>query len=178
MTVAACNAGDATVNDLIHFAEDRQPVPQCFRLDDLIGELLEPLQFELKSRGISLFRDVPGDLQITADRAMLCRAVANLLDNALEAMPHGGELVITACETDGCWDLEVADSGPGLPDQLQDRIFEPFISTKSHGTGLGLAVARSVAAAHHGSITAANCPEGGAAFTLRIPREQVREAAA
>jgi signal transduction histidine kinase len=93
-------------------------------------------------------------------------------------MPDGGELVITSCQTHAGWELEVADSGPGLPAHLSERIFEPFVTTKSHGTGLGLAVVYRVAELHGGAIAAMNCPEGGAAFNLRIPIRVPQEAAA
>jgi signal transduction histidine kinase len=71
----------------------------------------------------------------------------------------------------------VADSGPGIADGIRERIFEPFFTTKSDGTGLGLAIVFQIATAHGGWVEVANCPEGGAALTLVIPRHR-REAAA
>jgi signal transduction histidine kinase len=68
--------------------------------------------------------------------------------------------------------LEVADTGAGLGDEVKRRAFEPFFSTKSHGTGLGLAIVERIAEAHGGECLAQNCPDGGAAFTLRFPRKQ------
>jgi two-component system sensor histidine kinase HydH len=108
---------------------------------------------------------------------MLRRAVLNLVLNALDAMPDGGELVVTACSTERGFEVEVADSGPGIPGDALPRIFEPFFTTKSAGTGLGLAIVDRIAAAHRGEIAAANCAEGGAAFTLRIPRRLMEAAA-
>jgi signal transduction histidine kinase len=102
---------------------------------------------------------------------MLRRAVLNLVLNALDAMPDGGTLQITAVAAPSCVELEVADSGPGLSADVLPRVFEPFFTTKQGGTGLGLAIVSRIAEAHGGSITATNCPEGGAAFTLRIPTE-------
>jgi signal transduction histidine kinase len=101
---------------------------------------------------------------------MLRRAVLNLLLNALDALPAGGELMLTACQTKAGLEIEVADSGPGVPAPIVERLFEPFFTTKGSGTGLGLAIVERIAAAHGGRATVANCPEGGAAFTLIIPQ--------
>ena len=65
--------------------------------------------------------------------------------------------------------VEVLDRGPGLPANLEDSIFEPFISTKDSGTGLGLSICRRIVEDHGGDISAANRPEGGAVFTIRLP---------
>jgi two-component system sensor histidine kinase HydH len=100
---------------------------------------------------------------------MLRRAVLNLSLNAIDSMPKGGELVITAFDGPRGFVLEVADSGQGLSQQQLKKVFEPFFTTKSHGTGLGLAIVHRIAEAHGGRITACNCPEGGAAFTIEIP---------
>jgi signal transduction histidine kinase len=74
-------------------------------------------------------------------------------------------------------ELEIADSGPGLPEETQQRAFDPFYTTKQGGTGLGLAIVYQIAQAHGGSVTAVNCPEGGAAFTLSIPQIEMEAAA-
>ena len=75
------------------------------------------------------------------------------------------------------FELEIADSGPGLRDDVRRRMFEPFFTTKSSGTGLGLAIVGRIAEVHGGQITACNCPEGGAAFTLQIPHRAMEAAA-
>ena len=102
----------------------------------------------------------------------------NLALNALDAMPDGGELVFTSFQGQDAVEIEVADSGPGLSDQAIARVFEPFFTTKNNGTGLGLAIVERVAAAHQGEVTAVNCPEGGAAFSIRIPQKQFQIKAA
>ncbi len=108
---------------------------------------------------------------------MLRCALVNLALNSLEAMPEGGRLVVTSYIGRGGVELEVADSGPGLSEEARRRAFEPFFTTKRDGAGLGLAVVHRIAEAHGGDVRAMNCPEGGAAFTLRFP-ERAREAAA
>lgn len=168
---------DATVNDLLSFTSHRDPRPIRFLVREVIEEMVESLSPQLEAQGISAEIDVPLAAWIVADRDMLRRALLNLSLNALDAMTEGGELVYTAVSTPTGWELEVADSGPGLADDVKRRVFEPFYTTKSGGTGLGLAVVTHVAQAHGGDVTVMNCPEGGAAFTLRLPR-RAQEAAA
>ena len=121
--------------------------------------------------------DVPANSGVLADREMLTLAVTHLVSNALEAMPAGGRLVVTSYCGQGGLELEVADSGPGLSDDALGRAFDPFYTTKRDGAGLGLAKVRRVAMAHGGDVVATNCPEGGAAFTLRFPRRSQQSAA-
>jgi signal transduction histidine kinase len=109
---------------------------------------------------------------------MLRRAVLNLALNAMEAMPDGGELNLTACTGRYGIEIEITDSGPGLSEEARRRAFEPFFTTKSSGTGLGLAIVHRIVDVHGGDIVATNCPEGGAAFILRFPHAKALEAAA
>jgi two-component system sensor histidine kinase HydH len=90
--------------------------------------------------------------------------------NALDAMPRGGKLEIDleSLEPAGIR-LSVRDTGPGIADEITDRLFTPFTSTKPTGTGLGLSISRRIVEEHGGSITAANRPEGGACFTITLP---------
>ena len=171
-------AVDATVNDLLHFAAQRDPQVERTRLFDVVADVLDSLAPQLAAQGIHATLDVPPALEADFDRDLLRRAVLNLALNAIDAMQHGGDLVATACLKDGALELEVADSGPGLTEEVRRRAFEPFFTTKSTGTGLGLAIVYRVAEAHGGDVRAGNCPEGGAAFTLRIPQRSPRELAA
>lgn len=168
---------DTTVNDLLSFTAHRNPQWQTFLVGDLVEEICESLAPQLEAQRIDVDLDVPPNTLLTADREMFRRAVLNLVLNSVDAMPDGGELVITSYDGSKGFELEVADSGPGLSDEQKRRAFEPFYSTKQNGTGLGLAIVYHVAEAHGGTVTAMNCPEGGAAFTIRIPRRTMRAAA-
>jgi signal transduction histidine kinase len=137
----------------------------------------ESLAPQLDAQRIRTEIDIALRVVLFADRDMLRRALLNLVLNALDVMPHGGDLVITGCAGSGGFELEVADSGPGIPDHMRAKVFEPFYTTKSEGTGLGLAIVHRIAEAHGGDVLASNCPEGGAAFTLCIPN-RIMEAAA
>jgi signal transduction histidine kinase len=168
---------DATVNDLLSFTSDRDPQVNLVRVEALIEDVVSSVAPQLAAQDISTSVDIPPQVVTLADYGMLRRAVLNLVLNALDAMPHGGELVITAWCSAASVELEIADSGPGLGDEARERAFEPFFTTKSHGTGLGLAIVHRIAEVHGGQAIAANCPEGGAAFTLRLPRRALERAA-
>jgi len=172
---AGFTALDATVNDLLHFTSDRDPVLHEFSLRQLVEGVYTSLAPQLSAQAIETTSDVAEGLLITADQEMLRRAVLNLVLNAVDAMPDGGNLVVTAATTPAGVELEIADSGEGLSDAAKQRVFEPFYTTKHGGTGLGLAIVYRIAEVHGGDVTAINCPEGGAAFTLRIPQPQAAE---
>ncbi len=168
---------DTTVNDLLSFSAQRDPCPLQLDLRELVDGVLAAVAPQLRAQQIDVTLDIPPGTTLLADRDMLRRAVLNLVLNALDAMPDGGELVITSWQGPQGVELEVADSGPGLDEQVRRRAFEPFFSTKPGGTGLGLAVVYRAAEAHGGDVHVLNCPEGGAAFTLRIPRRAMEAAA-
>ena len=174
---AGCIAMDATVNDLLNFTSESNPQLRSFTLDKLADDVLGTLAPQLSAGHISTKIDIPRSLGVSADYGMLRRAVLNLALNAIDAMPDGGELNISACAgRHGC-EIEVCDTGPGLTDEARRRAFEPFFTTKSNGTGLGLAIVYRIAEVHGGEILAGNCPEGGAVFTLRLPRPAQKAAA-
>ncbi|HTU26028.1 MAG TPA: HAMP domain-containing sensor histidine kinase [Pirellulales bacterium] len=172
-----CIAMDATVNDLLNFTSENNPQLRSFTLDKLADDVLGTLAPQLSAGHISIRTDIPRSLGIMADYGMLRRAILNLALNAIDAMPDGGELCISACAgRHGC-EIEICDTGPGLSDEARRRAFEPFYTTKSNGTGLGLAIVYRIAEVHGGEIVAGNCPEGGAVFTLRLPRPSLKAAA-
>jgi signal transduction histidine kinase len=163
---------DATVNDLLNFTAHREPQWRSFMVQDLLEEILDSIAPQLEAQGIEASLDIPPHTVATADREMLRRAVLNLVLNAVDAMPRGGELVVTSYEGRRGLELEIADSGPGLQQEDLERVFDPFYTTKPSGTGLGLSIVHRIAEAHGGRVTAMNCPEGGAAFTIEIPRRR------
>jgi signal transduction histidine kinase len=101
----------------------------------------------------------------------LQQVVMNLMLNAIEAMKDsGGELVVTSEQTDnGQVLISLSDTGVGLPDNKEDRIFEAFFSTKPQGTGMGLAISRSIVESHGGRLWAKGNPERGATFYFELP---------
>jgi len=108
-------------------------------------------------------------LFIDADPELLHRALSNLVLNAMDAMPDGGKLTLSARSLNDQIEIRVSDTGEGLTPEESERLFTPYYTTKEHGTGLGLAIVQSVVADHAGTITVESRPGGGAAFVLLFP---------
>ncbi|HET6374055.1 MAG TPA: HAMP domain-containing sensor histidine kinase, partial [Candidatus Polarisedimenticolia bacterium] len=141
-------------------------------LVDLVPTILQTVEFvrsrpEFKS--IRFEVDLPEALSPIRGRpVMLGQVFLNLLLNACEAQPDGGEVTVTGDATGGFVHVEISDRGPGIPKADADRIFEPFYTTK-RSTGLGLSICHSIVREHGGEISAVNRKEGGASFKLRFP---------
>jgi signal transduction histidine kinase len=139
---------------------------------DLRAPLLQSLEFVRSRRefaGIEFVVDVaPDPVEVDGIAAMLGQVFLNLLLNACEAQPRGGEVRVAARLADGHAVVEIADRGPGVPREEAARIFEPFYSTKD-STGLGLSVCWSIVRRHEGEIAVEGRPGGGALFRLRLP---------
>jgi signal transduction histidine kinase len=145
---------------------------------ELVEEVYQPLESRFSAQAIQMVIDIPANLTVAADRELLRRAVRNLILNAVDAMPEGGSLVATSAAGPNMVELEIADTGSALSDEERQQAFELLPTAQRGGTGWGLAVVHRIAEMHGGGVTVANCPEGGVAFTLRIPRTAVLEAAA
>jgi two-component system sensor histidine kinase HydH len=106
---------------------------------------------------------------VRADPEQLGRVVQNLVLNAIDAMPDGGDLVVRTRRTGATVRLDVADTGQGLTDEERDRLFTPYYTTKQHGTGLGLAIVQSVVADHGGRVWVDSAPGRGSTFHIELP---------
>jgi PAS domain S-box-containing protein len=125
---------------------------------------------QLQHSHIEVNIDVPDDLPpVLASPDHLTQVFLNLIINHIEALPGGGTLRIAARHAGGQVELTFTDNGPGIPPDALVRIFEPFYTSKSDGTGLGLAVSHGIIQQHGGTITARNAPDGGAVFTIMLP---------
>lgn len=150
----------------------RLPKPKLEREDpaQMVLSVTEFARAELRQAGIELTVDVAQDLpEIDADENQLRQALLNLIRNAKEAMPEGGRLRVELARREKEVVLRVSDTGAGIPADAQARIFEPFFSTKTKGTGLGLALVRQIVDEHGGQIDVASVPGAGTTFVLSFP---------
>jgi signal transduction histidine kinase len=99
--------------------------------------------------------------------------VINVVMNAIQAMGRGGKLRVRTATAGPFAEIEVTDSGPGIPVHLRERIFEPFFTTRNSGTGLGLAIVKQVVEVQGGSVEVSPAPDGGTRFVLRFPLAQL-----
>jgi signal transduction histidine kinase len=121
-----------------------------------------------ESPGVQILHDVPDGLEIHVQRSRIERVFFNLITNALEAMPHGGQIRIGSRKAENCVLIEVEDTGPGIPRAIRDRLFEPFVTSgKDHGLGLGLALSRQTVLDHGGDMWTE--PARGARFVISLP---------
>ena len=108
-------------------------------------------------------------MPLDADPELLHRALSNLVLNAMDAMPDGGTLTLSAKPSGDQVEIRIADTGAGLTPEECERLFTPYYTTKQHGTGLGLAIVQSVVADHAGTIAVESRPGGGAIFVITLP---------
>lgn len=151
----------------------RLPQPSLEREDvtEVLANVLDFSREELERAQVQVERRIdPGTPAALADEHQLRQVFLNIVRNSREAMSGGGKLVVEARAVDGTVEVSFSDTGRGIPSDLQDRIFEPFFSTKENGTGLGLAVSRQILQAHRGSIACQSNPGGGTTFVIRLPR--------
>lgn len=152
--------------------EDVTPVD----LSRLIDEALQAAQPAASRRGILLQRAPAQAVTVPGDAFLLQRALANLLDNAIDFSPGGATVMVDLSATTRTAVIAVRDRGPGVPAYAEDKVFEKFYSlarphSRKKSTGLGLAFVREIAELHHGRVTLGNAPEGGAVARLELPRD-------
>lgn len=164
----------AMVNAFAEYANTPDLAFSEISLQDLVNDVVE-LYRGLpagKHIGLHLAKDLP---QVRADTGRLRQLLHNLLKNALEAQENAEQAWVDVSlmpvkhnEKDRL-ELKVRDYGPGFPEETLDRVFEPYVTTKSKGTGLGLAIVMQIVEEHEGEIELSNAPEGGACITLYLP---------
>jgi two-component system sensor histidine kinase HydH len=165
---------DRSIQSFLDFARPPQLEKRSFDLRPVLEQTLQLVRGRAENQGVTLHWQPPDEpVPIEADMGQVRQVVLNLLLNALDSTPQGGQVELHLERQPGpngewLW-LQVADTGPGLPDGLGLRIFEPFVSTKETGMGLGLSICKRIVEAHGGEISAANRTEGGASFAVGLP---------
>jgi signal transduction histidine kinase len=151
------------------FASRPTPHPAPASLAELIPSVVEPYITGLAGR-VTIDVDVPATLPtVVVDRVLLARAITNMIENALHAMPGGGTLTIKAVGLPSSIRLSVADTGTGMDPEALRRIFEPYFSTKATGTGLGLTIAKRNVELNGGQIHVQSSPGKGTTVTIELP---------
>jgi signal transduction histidine kinase len=162
---------ERTVQGLVDFAKMPPADRRSHDLRELAAEAVEVERPRADAKAVGLRAEVAGiPALVRVDRDQVRSLLANLLSNAIDATPPGGYVVIrVGPEQNGHVALEVIDSGPGIDPTVSGRLFTPFVTTKSTGTGLGLTLAERIARDHGGTLTAGNRHGGGASFRLVLP---------
>ena len=161
---------DTIVQNFLEFS--RPPRLQFQRISPslVVDQVLQLLSHRLKSYDVevAVIREtlLP---EIEADPEQLKEVLVNLIVNACEAMEQSGSIEIVECNGDKVVSIEVRDNGPGIPAALQDKIFQPFFTTKEDGTGLGLSIATRIVEEHRGRLSVSSNENRGTIFTILLP---------
>jgi signal transduction histidine kinase len=143
----------------------------------VVDEALELFQDTLREHHIQVRRVEETPLPPVAfDPKQVHQVLINLLKNALEAMPAGGEITITSRVKGANAEISVSDTGEGLAPEVAGNIFQPYFTTKAKGTGLGLAICQNIIQEHGGCLFADSAPGRGATFTIQLPLEETSPA--
>ena len=156
---------DKIVGDLQDYARPIVPEHEQIVVEKLIEDVVQSLPH---TDGVRIATEVP-DLQLMADPHLMHRVLANLILNAVQAMPDGGTVTVSASTDDGSVAISVHDTGIGIPNDAKDKLFKPLFTGKAKGTGLGLAVVKRIVEAHAGRITVESEVGKGSTFTVNFP---------
>lgn len=164
------------IQDMLTFVRGTANAGDSFTAGTLVQELAQTMEPQMHASGVAM-TCVNGcaDALLRGNHKALSGALMNLLENAMQACAQGGDVVLRATASDGAVRIEVVDSGIGMDESVQARLFEPFFTTRPEGTGLGLAIVRSVVEAHGGEITVSSQPGKGSTFAVNLRCESVGE---
>lgn len=163
---------DGFVRDFLRIAHLEQPRRAPVDLVNLVESRVTLHESDAGRQHVSMEMEATSSIpSVSADAQQLGMVIDNLVNNAIEAMPEGGRLAIGIATGAASVTMAFADTGPGISAEHLKQLFTPFFTTKSQGTGIGLAIARRVVEAHGGTIVAENRAAGGAVFTVSLPVE-------
>jgi signal transduction histidine kinase len=158
------------IKDVLDFARRAKPTFERTSINAILSELVNLTSSQMTARKIIVLADLDMDLRETfADRALVKQMFLNILQNARQALPDGGMITIKTQNQGKAIRIRIADNGPGIPHDTIHRIWTPFFSTKTHGTGLGLALVQRIVDDHHGRIVARSRRECGTIFDIHFP---------
>jgi PAS domain S-box-containing protein len=169
----------AIVNDLLNYSSiEAGKVSYALaptELRPVVESVVSMMEPQALRKGLSMVSTVGGESLVMADKARLEQVLVNLIGNAIKFTPAEGQITVS-CSRRGEWtSVGIRDTGPGIPEDMLESIFEPFVqvgvglTSRPEGTGLGLAISREHAHGMGGSLIATNDPDGGALFTLALP---------
>lgn len=153
---------------LLYTRSDAKP----FLAGDLyavVGQLSNLLAPQLEIAGVRMVVSIAEHVKVNCPDDQLHRLLLNLLTNAIQALPEGGDIALVAIVHDDEVEISVADNGPGVDPEVRAVLFEPFRTSKARGAGLGLALCKKIVDGCGGTIEVGDAPEGGALFSVKLP---------
>jgi signal transduction histidine kinase len=158
------------LQDLLNVSRGNAHGAELCKLSEVAAAGCESLLASAEAQHVEVEIRIPEEIELPLERNRMERVFSNLVGNALEMMPEGGRIEISAAAEDGFVVADVRDTGPGIAPEIRDSLFEPFVSVgKKNGLGLGLALSRQTVLDHGGDMWAESEPGSGACFRLRLP---------
>jgi len=166
------------LQDLLNVSRGRSGMPEVCRLREVASAACDSLAATADAQGVTIGLDIPPEIELPLERSRMERAFVNLVANALDAMPGGGAVRVSAALEDGAAVVHVEDNGPGIAPEIRSQLFEPFVSAgKRNGLGLGLALSRQTVLEHGGDMWVESESGRGARFSFRLPGAHVAQQA-
>lgn len=160
------------ISEFLDFARPAPPSPELVAMDRMVEDAAFLLAPEMEKAGICYQQEVAPDLQGFGDPEQIKRVLFNLMKNAVQAMDRGGVLQVRGTGLNGETAIEVQDSGPGMSREVQERLFEPFFSTREKGSGLGLAIVRQTLEKNRGRVELQSNEGQGTTFKMILPAQE------
>lgn len=165
-----CKRLQNLLDDFLNFARAVKLELRPSNLNEVVADVIDFVAPQMEEAGVEVIRHLANDLpSVLLDRQKIQAAILNLLLNAQQAMPDGGQLWVRTRATSSTVALDLIDTGGGIDDETLLHIFEPFYSTKASGSGLGLPTTRRIIEGHDGTISVQSKPGHGTQFTLEFP---------
>jgi signal transduction histidine kinase len=171
--VEEANRLNNIITGFINFARPRSPVLSPCRIEEVIEKNITYLSMQMRENGYTINKSYQNSLpEIQADASMLYQSFLNIFINAMQAMPGGGAIDVAIGANDHIVTIDFDDHGKGIADEVLEKIWDPFFTTKEMGTGLGLGIVKNIIESHGGSIQIVNRDQGGARVTVELPVER------
>ncbi len=165
-----CRRLNRLLTNFLNFAKPRDPELKTVRIEQVFDSVITLAEHAIRRDVIVFHKEIAANLtELQSDPEQLTQILLNLTINAIQAMPDGGEILLSAQRRNDCAVIEVRDQGTGISEQNLEKIFDPFFTTKESGTGLGLPVAHQIAVRQGGVLSAARNLDRGMTFSLKIP---------
>ncbi|MBI4832957.1 MAG: GHKL domain-containing protein [Candidatus Lindowbacteria bacterium] len=170
--ISEVNRLDAIVKDFLTLAKERELSLQRCSVEKLVKETIRLIEKDAQRRNVSIKAHIPRfEEESLVDPQLLKSAILNVLINAMEASGKSGAIDVSMEKRNGCFVLQIKDQGEGIPQEVIDRVFDPYFSTKSSGTGLGLSLTKTIIEKHGGEIALESKLGKGTSVTVIIPVE-------
>lgn len=158
------------ITDFLNFAKPKSPYLTACKIEDVLEKNINFLATQIKEDGYVIKKHYDNDLpEINADTDMLYQAFLNILINAMQAMPEGGIIYVKVSAGDNTVTIVFEDEGEGIPEDIMEKIWDPFFTTKTKGTGLGLGIVKNIIESHEGSVSIGSKPVAGTRVEVILP---------